>query len=300
MTNPTSTSGPVVVGVSESPESDRAVDWAADHAATARRRLVVVHAAALERVDRDIAQVLRDEQTVAEAAEAVADKAARRAADRHPDLDVVTSVAVGDPPVALLDYSDDASLLVVGSRRGESRHLPMGSVSLAVARHARCPVVVVRGDGVPDEMADRVVLGVDGTPGSRAAAEFAFWYASLHGLGLAIVHGSWERFARGSAVLALLSRGEEHGPTPEEELTVAETIAGLPEVYPDVRHHAVHRSADPATALVETSASARLVVVGSRRLGALASIAMRSVSTSLVEHALCPVAVVPGPPATSQ
>ena len=72
-----------------------------------------------------------------------------------------------------------------------------------------------------------------------------------------------------------------------------ESIAGLPEKYPEVEFHEVHRTADPAEGLIEASETARLVVVGTRRLSAAKALVLRSVSTSLVEHAHCPVAVVP-------
>ena len=80
--------------------------------------------------------------------------------------------------------------------------------------------------------------------------------------------------------------------TQDEELAIAETIAGLPEQYPDVEVHEIHRTSDPAEALIDASGTARLVVVGSRNLSAARAIVLRSVSTALVEHAHCPVAVV--------
>jgi nucleotide-binding universal stress UspA family protein len=48
------------------------------------------------------------------------------------------------PAEALVDLSDDADLVVVGSRgRGGFSSLLLGSVSHAVVLHGRCPVVVV-------------------------------------------------------------------------------------------------------------------------------------------------------------
>jgi nucleotide-binding universal stress UspA family protein len=285
--------GPVVVGVSGSSDSDRAVDWASDYASLTHRRLLAVHGTGFVGVRPNAEDLLEAERVALEAGRFIVDAAVERALLRHPELTALGVTDVGDPPTVLLERGRGAPLLVVGCRHDEAFKQLFGSVSLAVARHAGCPVVVVRPhDHQSYGLPERVVLGLDGTAASRDAAGFAFRYASLTGLPLVVLHGSWERLSRGSSVLALLASGEERGLTEEEELSIAETIAGLPEEYPEVDYREVHRSADPAEALVEASESASLVVVGARRLGAARAFLLRSVSTSLVEHAHCPVAVV--------
>lgn len=286
--------GPVLVGVSGSPDSDRAVDWAADYAMTTGRELLVVHGTGFVGVRPNAQDLLEAERVALEAGRLIVDAGVERAIKQHPELSVTGSVDVGDPPSVLLERAETAPLLVVGCRRDEAFKRLFGSVSLAVTRHATCPVVVVRGADhhVRGPLVDHVVLGLDGTAASRKAAEFAFGYAALTGVRLLILHGSWDRISRGSAVVGLLASGEERGITVEEELTIAETIAGLPEQYPDVEVHERHRTTDPAEALIEASETARLVVVGSRNLSVAKAIVLRSVSTALVEHAHCPVAVV--------
>ncbi|MFZ5847317.1 MAG: universal stress protein [Actinomycetota bacterium] len=286
--------GPVVVGVSGSPDSDRAVDWAADYAASTNRRLLAVHGTGFVGVRPNAQDLLQAERVALEAGQMIVDAAVERAQKNHPGLEASGVVDIGEPTSILFEEGRHAALLVVGSRRSEAFKRLFGSVSLGVTRHATCPLVVVRPPShrTPGTLIEHVVLGLDGGAESREAARFAFEYASLTGLPLVIVHGSWERLSRGSSVLGLLTEAEERGVTAEEELSIAETIAGLPQEFPDVEHRDVHRSTDPAEALIEASETAKLVVVGTRELRGPRALLLRSVSTALVEHAHCPVAVV--------
>jgi nucleotide-binding universal stress UspA family protein len=61
-----------------------------------------------------------------------------------PDVDVEQRLVRGPVGPALVAESDSAALLVVGSRGSRPWRLTFGSISKAVARSARCPVVVVR------------------------------------------------------------------------------------------------------------------------------------------------------------
>jgi nucleotide-binding universal stress UspA family protein len=88
-----------------------------------------------------------EEAAVAQAREAV-DKAAARLRESHGEkLQVSTQVTVGHPRVVITDEAEawGADLIIVGSHgyRGLTR-LWLGSVSQAVASHARCSVEIVR------------------------------------------------------------------------------------------------------------------------------------------------------------
>lgn len=64
--------------------------------------------------------------------------------ERYPDVAIERFVGPGSPAVALLEQSERAQLLVVGSRgRGGFAGLLLGSTSQALIHHAGCPVLVV-------------------------------------------------------------------------------------------------------------------------------------------------------------
>lgn len=136
----------IVVGVDGSDDGQRALRWAVDEAGARGCALEVVHAWQPPFL---AGYPLDPLATDAEAFEAPARRVMERALD---DADVASlarpverTLRPARPASALLDAAEDADLVVVGSRGiGGFRGLLVGSVSLQVARHSPCPVVVVR------------------------------------------------------------------------------------------------------------------------------------------------------------
>jgi len=63
----------------------------------------------------------------------------------HPDLDIDLDVVAGAAAQALVEASDGAALLVVGScGHGAFAGALIGSVSLHCVHQAHCPVVIIR------------------------------------------------------------------------------------------------------------------------------------------------------------
>jgi nucleotide-binding universal stress UspA family protein len=87
-----------------------------------------------------------DEDTVEEirkAAQEAVSKTAEALGERQPKSVKVVAVN-GYPAKTLIDTSENADLLVVGSRgNGGFGELFVGSVASQVVHHAKCPVVVV-------------------------------------------------------------------------------------------------------------------------------------------------------------
>jgi nucleotide-binding universal stress UspA family protein len=223
--------------------------------------------------------------------------AAAAAAGVAPELAVEQDVVDGLPVPVLSAEAARAQLVVLGDRGlGGFTGLLAGSVAVALATHAPCPVVVVRGPtpGAPPPSDGPVVVGIDGSPTSEAALAFAFEAADLRGVPLVAVH-TWTDYQMESTMTAVL---EGDAIDADEHRLLAERLAGWGEKYPDVPVQRLVTRYRPARTLVEQSAHAQLVVVGSRGRGGFVGMLLGSVSHALLHHAGCPVAVVrPAAPA---
>ena len=137
--------GVVVVGVDGSDRSVPALEWAAGEAAAHGHALRVVTAwsipvTALSPGGLPAPYPIDELESDARAAQdAVIAKATMPAG-----LDVEHHVVEGGPGAVLLDASEGADLVVIGSRgHGGFAGLLLGSVGQQVTGHAACPVVVV-------------------------------------------------------------------------------------------------------------------------------------------------------------
>ncbi|OIJ68677.1 universal stress protein [Streptomyces mangrovisoli] len=290
---------PLVVGVDGSEAALRATDWAADAAARWGVPLRVVHADLWERYEGSLPAEhadgdTEDEDARAEAvrAEDVVDAAARRARLRRPGLKVGVGVLPEEPEYALVHEGNTAAAVVVGSRgRGGVAELLLGSVSLTVAAHARCPVIVVRGGRHPVDAGQhgRIVVAVGEDSAETPAVRFAYDEARRRGVPLEAVR-VWRCPAHETTDHPLLA-GEParlHEKRAAEELDAA--LAGAPA---DLVVHRRTVEGPPRQELVALSREADLLVVGARRRDAPFGLQLGRVAHALLHHAACPVAVVP-------
>lgn len=105
------------------------------------------------------------------------DETLARARERWPDLAITGSLPFSRPEQALIDASRTARLVVVGAARTSTlQRLGLGRSSLAAAMHSSSPVVIVP-QGARVDSEGPVVVGIDGSSHSVAAAERAFWIA---------------------------------------------------------------------------------------------------------------------------
>ncbi|MGW0068225.1 universal stress protein [Streptosporangium sandarakinum] len=133
-----------------------------------------------------------------------------------------------------------------------------------------------------------VVVGYDGSDFSMQALEWAMDEAELRQLPLRVAH-AW-RWPYGQAeeeAKLHLRKAAEH--VLYHGADCARSCSSIAEVTTDLYEGSA------AERLVELSARAELVVVGSRGMGALARTVLGSVAGYVAAHACCPVVVVRGP-----
>ncbi|MFE0388081.1 universal stress protein [Streptomyces bungoensis] len=285
---------PVVVGVDGSDASSLAVDWAVDEAVRHGLPLRLVYASLWERYESDPALAGQERPDGEPTAGDIVAAAAERAGRRNPDLEVITAVCPEEAAAALVREGEDAFALVTGSRgRGRLKGLLLGSVGLAVAARAHCPVVVVRGDRAGRAGThERILLGLGDADTGTDAVRFAFREAEVRGCVLDVVR-AWRRpaYDRGGHRLPDAERPDAY----EEQ--AADLLAALlrepAAEHPHVRTRRTTLEGPPGRVLVDRSAAADLVVVGARRRTGHLGLQLGRVGHTLLHHAQCPVAVVP-------
>ena len=138
----------------------------------------------------------------------------------------------------------------------------------------------------------RIVVGIDGSPGSRQALRWAQDEARVRGCTLtAVIAWSPTPMAVGGGLPPRIPDLAPDASAREVlDLTVDEVLGDDPAVERRVEHGA------PAKVLVDLSGEADLVVVGGRGRGGFASAVLGSVSQQVAQHSHCPVVVLPSGP----
>ena len=278
-----------IAGYDGSPESHSAVEVAARLAEAAGAEVVAVnvypHGTAIYWVAPTVMQSAEIEAELRASAKQTLEKL---------DVPGVTGMVLkADSPARGLHdqaVATGAEMIVVGTtHHGPFGRLAPGSVGMHLLHGAPCPVVAV-----PAECGDRPIktIGVayDGRRESRAALEQADALAGQLGARLVVLGASQP------AVMPVAMAG---GYYPADVIEKAEQAfqSMLDEAAAGTRSGAECHllGGAPAAALVDATSDIDLLVTGSRGYGSVRGVLLGSVSRHLVDHAHCPVVVVPRP-----
>lgn len=276
--------GSVVVAVDGSEDALVAARWAAQTAASQEVPLLVVsilEIPALLPTQTYLDRLREDRQHAADAA-------VRVAAGVAPEVSAIGKVLEGRPSHLLVEMSQTAELVVVGSRgRGGVAGLLLGSVSTHVASHAVCPVAVVPKADAP--AAGPVVVGVDTSAASSKALAYAFAQAHRLGTSLIAVHTCTET---SSEILHRYEKSLGSRWQQEAAATVDALLAEFSADYPDVETQRIVALDKPAQQIIEAAQGAQLVVVGTRGRGSFRGLMLGSTSQAVLHVATLPVIVV--------
>ena len=289
----------VLLATDGSNDANTATEWLKGLPLPANTTVLILTVAALPSPPTDDVMMKDLRDTILQDAHRVSGETRRLLESRWPEAEA--RVTEGDPREEIIKAAEEwgADLVVVGARGlGAIKGFLLGSVSHAVARHAPCPVLVVKGRPQPLRSA---VLAVDGSDDSLHAVRF---FAALEPGGEVKVHLEHviepvrfpssapgfirarlkaalaelrqERTARAKAMLELCA-AELGGTARPVELLLAEGLAG----------EKIVQAADEN--------GVDLVVVGAHGLGRMKRLLLGSVSEKVLSSARCPVLITKRP-----
>jgi len=273
----------VVIAYDGSPDADLALEWGLQSAALLLADVRIVVAAMT--AGRLPPQVREYEEAFAQRAAANA----RDASKGYSAGECEVSIEHGWTLPVLMRAASGARLVVTGSRghnRLESHWL--GSVSQHLAGHADCSVAVVRPTRRPRSR--QILVGVDGSPPSVRALDFAARRAERTGECILAVHAY--QVSTFSGGLGALPSDLQVAASESALRLSAELVAGIAIDHPDVILRSAAVAGGAARVLARLSDDSSLVVIGSRGRTPVQELLLGSVSQETLFRAECPVVVV--------
>ena len=209
----------------------------------------------------------------------LADATAVMAAE-HGGVVVHTVLKQGRAPRVLAEASASSRLVVLGpddSRPWYSR-LFVSRVSRTLVESAGCPVVVVPDSWDPQTRCGHVTLLIDCETVAHGPLRFAFEHAARHHQALRIIH-------------LQESDGPDEGAVSWHDMT--RLIESWSSRHPGVQHDVEVVRGSVAIETVKSFETTGLLVLGRPHEQHLVVAFRHSLARSVIEHADCPVAVVP-------
>jgi len=281
---------PIVAGVDPDPGKRMALAWAADEADRRRLPLLLVLAQNVPtpgyRPTGGRPSWEEWNHTLHATGDRVLKEAVAFVESRHPQVRVSGLLAEGHPAWVLREQAQNATEVVLGSWRLSALQelFTSAAVTLPLIAHAPCPVVAVPESEHLTQQPPYFVVGVDSSPQSSAAVDFAFEEAALRGAVLRALY-VWHP--------PLLGVLDEDAAVQECRRLLSETVAGRTAAHPEVTLHHEVVQGHPVQVLTKASEHALGLVVGTRGHGGFTGMLLGSVSQGVLHHARCPVITVP-------
>ena len=287
-----SSTGPILLAVDSSPDSDLAARAAIDLASGLKQDLHVVHCWLPGNMPYGAGEPAIDIETAYQEpaqAELEAEVAKIESQGAHVAGEHLLMGRAGDQIPDLAVFLG-AQMIVTGTHgRGAFRRLLQGSTSDSVIHSARTPVLVVRG-GDHAWPPEHILVAVDGSEQSRRAADAAAAVAKATDAAVTIatvIPHTWVDArlpAKDRAIEAASSAGQAMIQEVADQLLATFGIASSTSVL----------MGDTAAALIAAAAAGptpTLIAVGSRGLGAVDRLTLGSVSTAVLHGAVGSVLV---------
>jgi nucleotide-binding universal stress UspA family protein len=240
------------------------------------------------------------EAAIRSSAREIAERARDSLSGQATDVEalVLDGAPGGDPREVIIDTAERADLVVLGARGlGAVSRFLLGSVSTAVARHARCSVLVVKG---AVRALRSVFVGVDGSANSLEAIGFLGRLGDLHDVSVHLLGVAEPVRVPASTPGPIVGRlrpiADEMQRERCRELDAVLQRAGAPLAgrVASVEHSTAVGNPADEIAVRATTQHSDLVVVGARGLGAVKRLFLGSVSEGVLAHSPCPVLIVKG------
>jgi nucleotide-binding universal stress UspA family protein len=290
----------LVVGVDGSPSSSAALHWAKINAPVLGFRIELITTwerayAATDLAGTGMPMTLESEGFDPEkAASEILTSSTQKIFDHHRPIDLVTKVVEGNPSRILLEASEHAAMLVVGCRgHGIFADIVLGSVSATCVAHAKCPVLVVHEE---PKLAEKIVVGVDGSSSSISALQWAGEHSKQLNLPIEVIT-TWSQNFAYSGMVAYASGAidtshalaQEAEATLEQETALRKAFANIP-IPSNLTTKVIE--GNPSQVLLKASEGAALLILGCRGNALFADLVIGSVSNNCAEHAKSPVLIV--------
>ncbi|MCU1479401.1 MAG: hypothetical protein JWQ19_187 [Subtercola sp.] len=274
-------SGKIIVGINESAPSRAATSWALDHSGADRGDVVLTHVMTI--ADSENAR------TAAGASTRLAEHAAS-ARLASPHVTVSTQLRVGDALTELIESTSGASSIVMGTHKtGFVQGRIFGSKFIQLAAAAHCPVIFVpSGSGRSSHTG--IVVGIKSAELDRAALVFAAREAVSTGSKLSIVHCWTLPDLADETFTAHANRSMLESLRADKILAAAGAFVRATEPDLTTRTRSIRRPT--AEGLIETSASALLLVLGQSRTEAATGRVLGHTVHDVLLNLTAPTAIV--------